>query len=99
MKITNEILIREIPIRFLPEAKQALKTWLTRYDMELCTINDLIDHVQNQKNTLWPPPPRRAGNGLVEILLKYHSVTKAKLTINIPKKYEKVLNFSLFMEE
>ena len=97
MTINNEIIIEELPIRFFPEANQGLKSWLTGTKRELYTIKDMTDYVQIQNNSIWPSPG--AAEDLLLILLRYKGLKTQVLQIEIPRKYEKLVDFSKFIVE
>lgn len=101
MNIEADVLVQEVPIRFLPEAGQGLKTWLTggtygSKSRELININDLSADIQSG-GSVWMSPS--AGDDLCRILLLYRGVTKKFITITVPKKYEAQVDFTKFIVE
>lgn len=99
MKIEADVLVQEIPIRFLPEAGQGLKSWLTNSNRELMSIEEVSTQIQKggAGSHVWMSPS--AGDDLCRILLTYRGVLNRVMEINVPKKYESQVDFDKFIIE
>jgi hypothetical protein len=97
MKTNIKVKTNYIPIRFLPEAEQALKTWLTIHDKEMFSIDDIDKDISNSKWGFYGISPS-AGENLITILVKYRDKNLVEdLELNIPKKYINKIDYNKFI--
>lgn len=100
MTLNCEIDINKIPIRFLPETSAPLKSWLTRNNKELLTLegieNDFKNKGTNTSMMYWWIS-EKAARCLVEILVTYRHVFTKYMEIEIPSKYDKIINVDDFV--
>lgn len=100
MKTRSKVIIKDTPIRFLPECGQGLKSWLTSYKKELYTINELSTEIKNKAPGRYSfYISEQAARHLTLILLKYEGVHTTEIDLNVPRKYEALVDFNKFIVE